>query len=258
MSINVLFIPIVLALGVTGLLSLYQLHKLRAIHLLLYQVKDQHHGDIAGLYQQFEALLSLNTELALTKSLPGTRGWAASPDFLLELVRHARGHRPCSVVECSSGTSTLVLARCMQMNGKGKVYSLEHDPHFAARTRWQLRAHGLSDWAEVLDAPLTPQHLAGELWPWYSTVGLPQTIAIDMLVIDGPPQSTRPLARYPAGPVLFERMAQDGHVFLDDAKRADEQAMLQRWQREFPAWRQSSRPCEKGCAVLYAGTPPES
>jgi predicted O-methyltransferase YrrM len=231
-------------------ISLYILHKVRLVHLLLHDVRDRTTRDNASLFRQMEALHGLYVELDLKHSLPPTRGWAGSPDFLLELARHARSAQPRNVVECSSGASTLVLARCMQLNGAGKVYSLEHDAHFAGQTRAQLRRLGLEDWAQVLDAPLQPHVLDGESWPWYELSALPADLAIDLLVIDGPPQATRPLARYPAGPLLFPRLAAGGHVFLDDAARADELAILQRWQREFPALDQSARTCEKGCSVL--------
>jgi predicted O-methyltransferase YrrM len=231
---------------------LYLLHKLRLVHLLLHDVRDRTGHDNLSLFRQLEALQGLYVELALKHSLPPTRGWAASPDFLLELARHARTARPDNVVECSSGASTLVLARCMQMNGAGKVFSLEHDAHYAGQTRAQLRHMGLEQWAEVIDAPLCPQQLAGETWPWYDLGALPAGVAIDLLVIDGPPQATRALARYPAGPLLFPRLAAGAHVFLDDAARADEQAILQRWAQQFPALHQSVRRCEKGCAVVLS------
>jgi predicted O-methyltransferase YrrM len=232
------------------LLGLYVLHKVRKVHLLLFQMKDQSHHDTTMLFRQMEALQGLYVELGLQSSLPPTRGWAASPDFLLELARHARAQAPRQVVECSSGASTLVLARCMQLNGAGKVYSLEHDPHYARQTREQLRRHGLSDWAEVIDAPLREHAIDGASWPWYAHEFLPPAMRIDMLVIDGPPQATRELARYPAGPQLFGRLAVGASVFLDDAARPDEQAILRRWQQEHPQLALSLLPCEKGCAVL--------
>ncbi|SEN80631.1 Predicted O-methyltransferase YrrM [Duganella sp. CF517] len=233
-------------------LALYMLHKLRLVHILLHDVRDQAHHDSAGLFRQMEALQGLYVELDLKHSLPPTRGWAASPDILLELARHARSAKPATVVECSSGISTLVLARCMQMNGAGMVFSLEHDSEYALLTRAQLRRHGLEDWARVIYAPLRPHLLSDENWPWYDTSDLPACLPIDLLVIDGPPQATRPLARYPAGPLLFKSLAPGASVFLDDAARPDERTVLQRWHKEFPALEQSSRPCEKGCAVLSA------
>lgn len=234
------------------LLGAYLLHKVRRIHLLLHAVHDDARRDGAALFRQVEALHGLYAELGLKNSLPPMRGWAASPDFLMELVSHARAARPRRVVECSSGISTLVLARCMQLNGGGKVVSLEHDPVYAARTREQLARLGLSGWAEVIDAPLRRQQWHGAAWHWYALDALPGAVpdGIDMLVIDGPPQSTGALARYPAGPALFGRLNGGAGVFVDDASRPDEQAMLARWASEFPELQQSLRPCEKGCAVL--------
>jgi predicted O-methyltransferase YrrM len=231
------------------LLTGYTLHKTRLVHLLLHELRDQGRQDSAALFRQMEALHALYTELRLRRSLPATRGWAASPDFLLELARHALSERPGVVVECSSGTSTLVLARCLQLNGSGKVYSLEHDPHYAKATRAELLRHGLEDWAEVLDSSLTAQEFRNATWPWYETSGLPSG-GIDMLAIDGPPQATRRLARYPAGPALFARLAPDAAVFLDDAKRQDEQEILRRWANEYPEMQQHMLNCEKGAALL--------
>lgn len=239
-----------LSIAAILLLCAYTLHKVRLIHLLLHDVRDQSQRENAGLFRQLEALQGLYTELGLKHSLPDTRGWAASPDFLLEMARHALAERPQLVVECSSGTSTLVLARCMQINGTGKVYSLEHDPAYARQARQQLARHGLSDWAVVLDAPLAAQDFDGATWPWYATDGLPAIEEIDMLAIDGPPQATRSLARYPAGPALFGRLAPGAAVFLDDARRPDEQEILRRWALQYPEMEQRQLNCEKGAAVL--------
>ena len=243
-------IALLCASALLCLLCALILHKVRLIHLLAHELRDQARLEPANLFRQIEALHALQLDLRLERSLPGMRGWAASPDFLLELARHALQARPATVVECSSGTSTLVLARCLQLNGHGIVYSLEHDAHFAEQTRAQLRRHGLADWAMVLDAPLRAQRHGDATWPWYAHERLPADVAIDMLVVDGPPMATRAMARYPAGPALFPRMAAGASVFLDDANRADERAMLRRWHSEFPMFTHSARPCEKGCAVL--------
>lgn len=239
-----------LFVAATLLLCGYTLHKVRLIHLLLHDVRDRAQRDNAGLFRQLEALQGLYADLGLQHSLPDTRGWAASPDFLLMLARHALAEKPNIVVECSSGTSTVVLARCLQLNGAGKLYSLEHEPRYAAETRRQLARHGLSDWAVVLDAPLQAQDFVGATWPWYSTHALPAHAAIDMLAIDGPPHATRAQARYPAGPALFGRLAPGAAVFLDDASRPDEQAILRRWADEYPEMEQRQPACEKGAAVL--------
>lgn len=242
-------------LGVLLFLCLYILHKVRAVHLMLYRSSGQIATETAAMYRQTEALQGLYIDLGLTKSLPSTRGWAASPDFLAELVQYTLAEKPKTVVECSSGTSTLVLARCMQLNGGGKVFSLEHDPGFAQQTRNHLARHGLSDFATVIDAPLKKVDVGASSWSWYSHELLPDDMEIDLLAIDGPPLATGSLARYPAGPVLFPRLSKQGAVFIDDANRDDEKAILSRWKNEFPWLLQTMRYCEKGCAVLRTGAP---
>lgn len=204
-----------------------------------------------NIFRQTEALAGIYLELDLHKSLPTTRNWAASPDFLLQLVRHALDASPKVMVECGSGTSTLVMARCAQVSGSGHVYSLEHQPQYAQTTRRHLARHGLSDWATVLDAPLRSHAFGDQNWQWYAEEVLPREVAIDMLVIDGPPRKTGRLSRYPAGPVLFPHLSAAGVVFLDDAKRDGELATLKRWAIEFPNLGHEFVDCEKGCARLW-------
>ena len=59
-------------------------------------------------------------------------------------------------------------------------------------------------------------------------------IGIDMLLVDGPPGMTGPLARYPALPVFYEYLNNDAVIFLDDGVREDENKIMQRWLQEFP------------------------
>lgn len=180
------------------------------------------------------------------------RGWAGSPDFLLKTAEEALRRKPQTVMECSSGVSTVVLARCLQLNGSGHVYSLENSPEFAVKTRALLEQHGLADWVTVLDAPLVTKSTQT---PWYDESVIPaELMAIDMLVVDGPPASTAPLARYPALPRLYPRMAANCTVMLDDADRSDEVELLRRWQQEFSEFEQTHLACEKGLVQLSRKT----
>ena len=57
---------------------------------------------------------------------------------------------------------------------------------------------------------------------------------IDLLVVDGPPAhaASHGLARYPALPLLADRLAPGGTVVPDDAERPGQQEVLRRWERE--------------------------
>ncbi|MGF7208781.1 putative O-methyltransferase YrrM [Skermanella aerolata] len=239
-------------LGVVAVLF----HKTRRIHVKLFALEDEIRSlrttESANHYRQVQAFIGLRDLMDFAVPLPPLRMWAASPDFLLVIARHALTARPRVVVECSSGSSTVVLAQAARISGTGHVYSLEHDPVFAAETRAMLADQGLSDWATVIDAPLVPVTLGGETFRWYDDTGLKDLGPIDMLVIDGPPLDTNALARYPAGPRLLPRLAPGGAAFLDDAARPDETKAVARWQDAFPHLVRSNPSCEKGCVRLTA------
>ncbi len=202
-----------------------------------------------NLFNQLHLLDELKKELDLTLALPAMRGWAASPDLLYLLARHAKTTKPQVVFECGSGVSTIVLARCMQQNGSGHVYTLDHDPQFAEETRRRLAEHGLSDWGSVVDAPLVEHSIGAEKYQWYDCQGLPES-SVDMLVVDGPPEKLGSAARYPAGPILFPRLSEGASVFADDLITATMQRNLARWESEFPDLQVERRFVEKQCAIL--------
>lgn len=243
--IGILSLNLVMILGgIAGYLRLQKMHR------QMRRLKESLRGEVASqsrsLYEQLESLSGLYRELDMAAGLPPMRGWAGSPDFLWHLVRHARRRRPRVVVECGSGVSTVVLARCMQLNGEGHVYSMDHDPVFAEKTRGELKAYGLDAWATVFDAPLGVREINGECWTWYTSVEVPEGIDIDMLVIDGPPYTTGDLARYPAGPLLLDRVTEGGAVFMDDYGRTDEKAVARRWREEWPDYIFTELRAEKG------------
>lgn len=223
-------------------------HKARRAHQKLFEAERLANDRCDNLYAQFEALLALYHDLKPVASFPGTRGWAGSPDFLRHIARTAATHKPYNIVECSSGTSTIVLARSAQLNNQGHVYSLEHDPVYAGRTRAELKRQGLEGFATVLDAPLREYKLGEASHLWYETGNLPTQI--DLLVIDGPPMTTQALARYPAIPILHARFASNIKVLLDDAARPDEQAAVMRWKEQFGMEHDQDLHAEKGIASL--------
>jgi len=250
---NILIYAAVAALACILAVNLVVLHKARRIHLKTFEIMDAIR-ELSGKhlhdqFRQIQALLALEKELDLGAHLPPLRGWAASPDFLLVLTNHVKQRRPETIVECGSGASTVVLAKCLQRLGKGHVYSLEHDPVYAEKTRRSLAEAGLSDWATIIDAPLVEHRIGSETWQWYSLDGFPD-VAIDMLVIDGPPWFVSPLARYPAGPKLFPKLTREGAVLLDDAARDDESRIIERWRIEWPRFAFVDYDTEKGTALL--------
>lgn len=202
------------------------------------------------MFAQHEALLWLRDMLDLDWPLPPTRGWAASPDLLLAVVRDIRERPPVAVVEMGSGTSTIAIAAALRRFGGGQLVSLEHEPEHAQRTRAELTRHGLGDRATVLDAPLGDVDLGGTNWRWYVVSKDLLPPRIDMLFVDGPPAATGPLARYPCVPFLADRLSGTVVVYLDDGVRRDEKDIAARWEAEDPSLRGEMLRSEKEAWVL--------
>ncbi len=233
---------------------------LAAMFLAWLLVDLRHHGwdlfqrgvlEQRAIFAQSEAMLGLNAVLRPVYPFPGTRGWAASPDLLREVVTHVL-HRPVGlVVEASSGTSTLMIAYALERKGSGHVVALEHDEGYAARTRELLGLHGLTHRATVVYAPLARQRCGVDELVWYDLARVTFDAPIDLLVVDGPPEEAGPLARYPAVPLLRERFAPGARVILDDGDRPDERTIAERWKKEHGASACEHLPLEKGAWSLY-------
>ena len=189
------------------------------------------HAAERRLFDQLEALTWLRDELALERPLPPTRGHAVAPDALRELVRVIDRTRPQQVLELGSGVSTIVMAARLRQSGQGRLVALEHIPTYAAATRQELESHGLTEVASVIDAPLVRTPVRDADWSWYE-LGPAVPDGVDLLFVDGPPGDTARLARYPALPMLRDRLAPGALVFVDDGARRDEREMVRRWGTE--------------------------
>lgn len=243
---------VVLLWCVIGVL-LYVLHKL---HMIRRQLADTHQQiessldvRVQGLFVQLEAYLSLRDKLNLRQGLPYTPYWSASPDFLKIIAEHCLAHKPVHIVECSSGLSSLVLARCCEMNQTGQVFSLENGEEYARNTQQELERYSVQDYATVAHAPLVTHTINGVEYLWYSLDELPEQ-SIDMLVIDGPPGYLQPHSRYPALPLLYDKLADQCMVFMDDAAREDEKNIVELWRSEFPVIEHQFVKTERGCSIL--------
>ena len=217
---------------------------------VLHQAERRVRDVVAHSYDQVEALFALYGELDPQTPLPPFRGWAVSPDLAAHLMRLVRVARPDFAVDVGSGLSTVVTGLVMRKIGHGHVVAIEHDLIYAEATAELLQRFGAEDHASVIHAPLVNIELAGEQWRWYDMTAVELKSPIDLLVIDGPPQATGPLARYPALPLLAQYFSPDAIVILDDAARHDEAEIVDRWLSEFPDFRVEMLKHEKGTAQL--------
>ncbi len=176
-------------------------------------------------------------------ALPHLGSWKADTYFLWRIVGAIEKLRPREVVELGSGASTLVVAKALQLNGGGRLTSLDQHADFVEATAQWLAGHNLHP--VVRHAPLAedPSHWASH---WYDLPSLPPEI--DLLVIDGPPWTVNPFVRG-RPEVLYDRNVPGGMVLLDDAARPGERVVAQRWRRDWPNFRFTLLPGAKGTLV---------
>lgn len=217
--------------------------------LLLHQFRLREGQDTHQL-RQIQAFLTLYALIPFRSAPPAFTGWAATPEFAVTLYETVRSRRPRLVLELGSGASSVVMAAALEQNGSGRLVSVDQDRTYAERTRDALDRQGLAERAEVVHAPIRSIDLDGMRWKWYALSALPKDGPIDLLVIDGPHRELQKMARYPALPVLFDRLASDAVIVVDDANRKDERRAIDRWAAEFDGLEVKVHDSLKGTAVI--------
>lgn len=187
--------------------------------------------------------------LGLSAGIPYVKDWSAAEDFIRLITDHVRLQQPAVIVECGSGLTTLMLASACDQTNRGHIYSLENSAQHAHLSREAIAAYNLTDHATVIDAPLIGYQLDDKQYQWYSMDELPDS-KVDMLVIDGPPGRMQPHARYPAMPLLGDRLAECATIFMDDAARPDEIEVVDWWLTQYPGLSNEYLDTERGCSRL--------
>jgi hypothetical protein len=163
--------------------------------------------------------------------------WALRPTAILDVLSALRQEDRRIVVECGAGLSTLFIAEQLLRRGHGHIYAFEHNVEWCRVVEGLLREHKLDDVATVIHAPLEQARVDGRPCVWYAAAALEPLAAlptIDLLLVDGPPGSVGPLARYPALPRFWDKLTERSLVLLDDGDRADERQIVEDWRRRYP------------------------
>jgi predicted O-methyltransferase YrrM len=216
----------------------------------IYRRSEETRQAFEHIYKQTEGLISILSCLKLNRPLPPLRAWAVAPDLAQILLSTIFSERPNTIVECGSGTSTLLMSYCLKQNGQGFILSLDDGEQFADATRRNLRAHSVEEWAKVIHAPLREIQLNGKRWQWYDTAFLENVGSVDLLIVDGPRGSLGHMMRYPALPLLFSRLSPRAVVILDDSRRPDEKQIVDAWLKEFRDFECEWLDTQNGTAIL--------
>jgi len=163
--------------------------------------------------------------------LPVFASWAMSP-LAVHYINSvaARLDSRSMVLELGSGISTAWIAYGLsRVEDPARLVAIDHDPKYAAITRQYLMDLDTDTGAEVILAPLAPVQVDGSTREWYSTDWVSDINEVGLLIVDGPPAGENPDARYPALPLLLDRLADQATIFIDDAERPGEAGVVDAW-----------------------------
>ena len=151
------------------------------------------------------------------------------------LVQHLIEAQPRSILELGSGSSTVLIARCLRILGRSDCLhiAVDHESRFLEITRRNLQLNGLADGVDLWTCPL--RSISGTAQIWYG--GLAEKLrgkTIDLLIVDGPPGALQAESRFPALPMLLPFLSEACVVVLDDASRPDERTIARRWAEANP------------------------
>ena len=168
------------------------------------------------------------------RPMPELGDWAISPSTLVWMLDRLSDPSVRTILELGSGSSTIWFATALaKRGGEGRVVALESSADYAESTRTELAKHGLRDRAQVLHAPLVDTAVPGrENQPWFDISVLPDLPPVDLLFVDGPVGGIARQVRYPAFPLLADRLAPGATVVLDDTGRPAEAAIVKAWKQE--------------------------
>lgn len=190
-------------------------------------------------------------ELDKLHAVWGNESWSGST-VMLELISDLAHRGKGSVVECGSGVSTICMAIAVADRPNTEVVALEHHPGWARILRRRIRLSGLQN-VRLLERPLV-EH---ERFDWYHIADGDIPEDVGLVVVDGPPASTRGGRRgglEVLGPLLSGRRAT---VVIDDVNRPEERQLVDDWVRSIAgndATLQIFDAGEKQVAVIQVGS----
>ena len=178
--------------------------------------------------------------------------WAIDSNLGKFLIDYIIEHKPQNILEIGSGTSTVLISKLMsKLEYTHNHLVVDHEEKYLRKTSEILTLNSINTHTKLLWLPLERKTILGEEYLYYRNleeeIG---DICLDFVIIDGPPESTGNLARFPALPLLHEKLSKNAVLILDDYCREQEKAIVSKWLSLYPDF--SLEIIEKGhqCAIL--------
>ncbi len=238
--------------------------------------------------KQIESYIGVQNALEGSDSGLDFHGWPISSDIALFLLNKIKMNNYDVIIEFGSGTSTQMFAKMLSNlchdskaeneglvrisgdnNGNAiklsetalpkHIVTFEHSKKYYNKTLEALNNNDLERYVDLVHAPLVDYVCEGKDYLYYSCdKKLEQLARIFegrtakiLVLIDGPPGVTGPLARFPAVSKLLNSLGE--HQFdlvLDDYNRREEKETADLWKKQFEAryisYDEEFIPCEKG------------
>lgn len=208
------------------------------------------------LYNQTESLIKIHNLIKFRHPLPPFRNWAVSPDISLILISEILSNRPRTIVDFGSGISTLISRYSLDLmdnteNLERRIYSFDHEEKFVNATQNEISLHQFSWDPKIIYAPLNTIKIKDFDFEFYETTELDSITEIDLVFIDGPHGKNGILDRYPAIPVTFNKLSENGVIVIDDTKNFPEsKKLVQMWRQEYPELHYEEIDTELGTVIL--------
>jgi FkbM family methyltransferase len=240
--------------------------------------------------KQVESFIGVQSYLETGQLAMEYHGWPISSDVALFLLGKVEKNNYDLIIEFGSGTSTQLFAKVINNQVKNqashidddlsfigrdktdssalstlplelpnRIVTFEHNKKYHSKTMAELKANKLSHLVDLVHAPLIEMKIENEDYLYYScetklsqlaSIYAERTAKI-LVLIDGPPGATGPLARLPAVPLLLNYLGKHQlDIVLDDSKRKEEKETVDRWKKQFEKryleYNEEVVQCEKG------------
>lgn len=198
-------------------------------------------------YNQLTEFIQLKEKVGPEMKLPMSRGYAASPDFLNEIINTIEETKPQKILEASCGISTISISEYLIKNELNAVqhFAMEHDKFYLTSCQEKVR----NEKSKIIHTPIKDYSIDGKSWKWYDIENIKNFKGVDLLIIDGPPAYLQKNSRHPALPLLFENLSPNCVILMDDCYRPQEQFIVADWAKKYKL-ELKILPAEKGIGRL--------
>lgn len=253
---------------------------------LLDQLQSRFDKGLLNACIQIEKSIGLQNYLSVGDLPLSYHGWSISPDLAVFLVEKIEEKHYDFIIEFGSGTSTCLMGKALlnkinknfpyseradssadhdhpKAKTLKKILCFEHKEMCFDKTSYLVKHHCLEEVVDLVFAPLVDYDYDGQEYLYYDCDAKLLELANSLgsrggnilVLVDGPPGATGPLARFPALIKILEHMPNCRFdIVLDDYNRHEEKKIVSKWRQELRAkavkFSEEELSLEKGAVLI--------